>query len=220
MACDNDDREGKSPSPMEPRLGRMFHSSATGRRREQTLPEALGLRQALQPRDDTAGSAGSEARTTRSRCSPPNLDREPSPDARPNSRTDRIRGDGRPVPERARIQDPQATPTAFRPRERAFLVPRGSLRGKIVAAPCGLPDRWACGSAARSHPATCRRARRGASRPDRRLSRRRSVVGNYVQIVDASCRTDSTARWLPTARAGRCSAHGRNLGSTSPSRGS
>jgi hypothetical protein len=30
---------------MEPRLGRMFHSSATGRRREQTLPEALGLRQ-------------------------------------------------------------------------------------------------------------------------------------------------------------------------------
>jgi hypothetical protein len=32
---------------MEPRLGRMFHSSATGRRRDQTLPEALGLRQAL-----------------------------------------------------------------------------------------------------------------------------------------------------------------------------
>jgi hypothetical protein len=25
---------------MEPRLGRLFHSSATGRRREQTLPEA------------------------------------------------------------------------------------------------------------------------------------------------------------------------------------
>ena len=47
MACDIDDREGKSPSPMEPGLGRMFHSSATGRRREQTLPEALGLRQAL-----------------------------------------------------------------------------------------------------------------------------------------------------------------------------
>src|ERR1700722_1011841 len=35
MACDFDDREGESPSPMEPRLGRMFHSSATGRRREQ-----------------------------------------------------------------------------------------------------------------------------------------------------------------------------------------
>ena len=33
MACDIDDREGESPSPMEPRLGRMFHSSATGRRR-------------------------------------------------------------------------------------------------------------------------------------------------------------------------------------------
>src|SRR5713226_1527514 len=66
MARDIDDREGESPSPMEPRLGRMFHSSATGRRREQTLPEALGLRQALHPRDDTAGSAGSEARTTRS----------------------------------------------------------------------------------------------------------------------------------------------------------
>ncbi len=48
MACDIDDREGESPSPMEPRLGRMFHSSATGRRRDQTLPEALGLRQALE----------------------------------------------------------------------------------------------------------------------------------------------------------------------------
>src|ERR1700734_390957 len=33
MACDVDDREGESPSPMEPRLGRMFHSSATGHRR-------------------------------------------------------------------------------------------------------------------------------------------------------------------------------------------
>jgi hypothetical protein len=46
MACDNDDREGESPSPAELRLGRMFRSSATGRRREQTLTEALGLRQA------------------------------------------------------------------------------------------------------------------------------------------------------------------------------
>src|ERR1700691_2391550 len=27
-----------SPSPMEPRLGRMFHSSATGRRRDAILP--------------------------------------------------------------------------------------------------------------------------------------------------------------------------------------
>ena len=35
MARDSDDREGESPSPMEPRPGRMFHSSATGRRREQ-----------------------------------------------------------------------------------------------------------------------------------------------------------------------------------------
>jgi hypothetical protein len=35
MACDIDDREGESPSPMEPRLGRTFRSSATGRRREQ-----------------------------------------------------------------------------------------------------------------------------------------------------------------------------------------
>jgi hypothetical protein len=35
MACDIDNREGKSPSPMEPRLGRTFHSSATGRRHEQ-----------------------------------------------------------------------------------------------------------------------------------------------------------------------------------------
>ena len=55
---------------MEPRLGRTLHSSATGRHRERTLPEALGLRQAVQPRDDTAGSAGSEARTT-SRPQPP-----------------------------------------------------------------------------------------------------------------------------------------------------
>ena len=38
MACDIDDREGESPSPMEPGLGRMFHSSATGRRREQLFP--------------------------------------------------------------------------------------------------------------------------------------------------------------------------------------
>ena len=60
MACDTDDREGESPSLMEPRLGQTFHSSATGRRREQTLPEALGLRQARHSRDDTAESAGSE----------------------------------------------------------------------------------------------------------------------------------------------------------------
>jgi hypothetical protein len=46
MACDIDDREGESPSPMEPRLGRTFHSSATGRRRQHTIPEALGLCQA------------------------------------------------------------------------------------------------------------------------------------------------------------------------------
>jgi hypothetical protein len=39
----------------------MFHSSATGRRREQTLHEATGIRQALHPQDDTAGSAGSQA---------------------------------------------------------------------------------------------------------------------------------------------------------------
>jgi len=42
MACDIEDREGESPSPMELRLGRMFHGSATGRRRDHTLPEALG----------------------------------------------------------------------------------------------------------------------------------------------------------------------------------
>src|ERR1700730_6570188 len=63
MACDIDDREDESPSPMEPRLRRMFHSSATGRRRDQTLPETLGLRQALYPRGDTAGSASRQART-------------------------------------------------------------------------------------------------------------------------------------------------------------
>jgi hypothetical protein len=31
---------------MEPRLGRAFHGSAAGRRREHTIPEALGLCQA------------------------------------------------------------------------------------------------------------------------------------------------------------------------------
>jgi hypothetical protein len=49
MACDIDDREGKSPSPMEPRLGRMFHNSATGRRREHTISETFGLCQAASP---------------------------------------------------------------------------------------------------------------------------------------------------------------------------
>src|SRR5580698_9712377 len=64
MACDTDDREGESPSPMEPRLGRTFHSSATGRRREHIFPEAPGLRQAarrgqLAARRDGAPAAGS-----------------------------------------------------------------------------------------------------------------------------------------------------------------
>ena len=45
MACDIANREGKSPSPMEPRLGRMFHSSATGRRRGATFTKALNLSQ-------------------------------------------------------------------------------------------------------------------------------------------------------------------------------
>ena len=49
MACDTDDREGDSPSPMEPPLRRMFHSWATGRRHDLTLPEALGFRQAHHP---------------------------------------------------------------------------------------------------------------------------------------------------------------------------
>ena len=34
---DKDDREGSSPSQMERRLGRMFHSSATGRRHDANL---------------------------------------------------------------------------------------------------------------------------------------------------------------------------------------
>jgi hypothetical protein len=69
---------------MELRLGRMFHSSATGRRREQTLPEALGRRQGFQSRDDAAGSAGGEGEDQK-RCSPLNFDRKPSPDARRES---------------------------------------------------------------------------------------------------------------------------------------
>jgi hypothetical protein len=96
MACDIDDREGESPSPMEPRLGRMFHSSATGRRREQTLPEALGPRQAVQSRDETAGSAGSEAGTTRSDAAHRTSIPSPARLRDTNSRTDRVRGDGRP----------------------------------------------------------------------------------------------------------------------------
>ena len=39
MACDIDDREGNSPSPMEPRLGRTFQRSATGRRRDAIVPD-------------------------------------------------------------------------------------------------------------------------------------------------------------------------------------
>jgi hypothetical protein len=36
------DREGKSPSPTELRLGRMFHGSAAGRRRGTILPNQPG----------------------------------------------------------------------------------------------------------------------------------------------------------------------------------
>ncbi len=96
MACDIDDREGESPLPMEPRLGRMFHSSATGRRRERIFPEALGLRQALHPRDDNAGSAGSEARTTRSDAAHRTSIASPARMRDPNRPSDRICGDGRP----------------------------------------------------------------------------------------------------------------------------
>jgi hypothetical protein len=41
---------------MEPRLERMFHSSAAGRRRAQTLPEALGLRQGAGRLTEWAGN--------------------------------------------------------------------------------------------------------------------------------------------------------------------
>src|ERR1039457_605838 len=97
MACDIDDREGESPLPMEPRLGRMSRSSATGRRRERIFPEALGLRQALHPRDDTAGSAGGEARTTRTAAAHRTSIASPARMRDPNRQgSDRIRGDGRP----------------------------------------------------------------------------------------------------------------------------
>lgn len=39
MACDLDDREETPLRQMEPRLGRMFHSSATGRRRSENFPD-------------------------------------------------------------------------------------------------------------------------------------------------------------------------------------
>src|ERR1700733_6685576 len=43
MACDIHDREGESPSPMEPRLGRMLRSSATGRRRHEVFLRPSGF---------------------------------------------------------------------------------------------------------------------------------------------------------------------------------
>lgn len=51
MACDIDNREGKSPSLLEPRLGRMLHSSATGRRHHELFPgtDALSSRLAAAP---------------------------------------------------------------------------------------------------------------------------------------------------------------------------
>ncbi len=67
MACDIDDREGNSPSPMEPRLGRMFHSSATGRRRGANLPDLRSPCQAFQ-RGSNEPTAISSA-PTRSCCS-------------------------------------------------------------------------------------------------------------------------------------------------------
>src|ERR1700733_955865 len=67
MTCDFDDREGESPSPVEPRLGRMFHSSATGRRRAQTLPDAPGLRQVpTRPVRSTDAQLALKRRLTRS----------------------------------------------------------------------------------------------------------------------------------------------------------
>ena len=75
----------------------MSRSSATGRRRERIFPETLGLRQALHPRDDTAGSAGSEARTTRSAAAHRTSIASPARMRDPNRQgSDRIRGDGRP----------------------------------------------------------------------------------------------------------------------------
>jgi len=41
------DREGKSPSPTELALGRMFHGSATGQRRDTIIPDESRGRQAL-----------------------------------------------------------------------------------------------------------------------------------------------------------------------------
>src|ERR1039457_3736935 len=63
---------------------------------EQTLPEALGLRQAVQPRDHTTGSAGSETRTTRSDAASRTSIASPARMRDTNSRTDHVRGDGRP----------------------------------------------------------------------------------------------------------------------------
>ena len=124
MARDSDDREGESPSPMEPRPGRTFHSSATGRRREQTLPEAPGLRQGLHPRDDTAGNAGSKARTTRSAAAHRTSIASHARMRDPNRQGPRTRRRAT-VPERAPTQDPQAPPTAGSGRRlRAVPAPR------------------------------------------------------------------------------------------------
>ena len=137
MACDIDDREGESPSPMEPLLGRLFHSSATGRRREQTLPEPLGLRQALHPRDDTAGSAGVR-RGRPGALQPTDLRPRAKPGRATESATDRMRGDGRPsrnaLPLKIfrRPQPPERRRTERRPK----LAP---LENAILGRPADAP---------------------------------------------------------------------------------
>jgi len=138
MACEIDDREGESPSPMEPRLGRRFHSSATGRRRERIFPEALGLRQALHPRDDTAGSAGSEARTTRSAAAHRTPIASPARMRDPNRQSDRTRGGGATVPERAPTQDPR------RPnrRKRAHRMMASTRSSGDAYSEMGAPQRF------------------------------------------------------------------------------
>jgi hypothetical protein len=65
---------------MEPRLGRMFHSSAAGRRREQLfLTRSVLVKRSAHEMTLRKCRA---ARRRQPRC-PPNLDRQSSPDARP-----------------------------------------------------------------------------------------------------------------------------------------
>ena len=96
MARDSDDREGESPSPMEPRLG-----GCSTARRPVAAVNKLFLRRSVFVKRFTHEmtphrSAGSQARTTRSAAAHRTSIASPAGTCDPNRRSDRIRGDGPP----------------------------------------------------------------------------------------------------------------------------